>query len=137
MSKKYKQPKHIRLVKTLKNDLIEGIQEELEYKDRNEIDFYDYIFEFVDNYAPYTNDQINLISALMKHPAVDLEEVEDAIEESTTVAQLYFNLTRTYLEQNVTEKEAFELGRLSEDEREEKMVEERISESRNIRERML
>ena len=81
MSKKYKQPKHIRLVKTLKNDLIEGIQEELEYKERDEIDFYDYIFEFVDNYAPYTNDQINLISALMKHPAVDLEEVEDAIEE--------------------------------------------------------
>ena len=135
MSKKYKQPKHIVAVRKMKNDLIEGIQEELEYRDRNEIDLTEYIFEFVDNYALYTSDQISLINALMKHHAVDLDEVNDAIEESQKVEQLYFRLAETYLSQNVSEEEAFEFGGLSEDDREFKMTEQRIKESKDIREK--
>lgn len=130
MSKKYKQPKHIVAVRKLKNDLIEGVQEELSYRDRNEIDLNDYIFEFVDSYAVYYSDQIDLVNALMKHPSVDIADVDEAIEESTDIGQLYFRLAETYLSQNVDEREVFEFGELDEDDRELEMTKARISDSR-------
>lgn len=127
MSKKYKTPKHIVAVRKMKKDLIEGIQEELQYRDRNEIELSEYIFEFVDNYAVYYSDQIDLINALMKHPALDTADVDEAIEESTDIAQLYFKLAEFYLSQNVSEKDAFEGEIGFEDE----------MKARDIRERML